>query len=84
MSKKHMLLMLACCLIPVGLIVAISALAIPVTGFVSIIIGLMCPAMMIFMLLGMRGDHTGLHEHHPAALAADKRQIGSSVDQPSH
>lgn len=81
MSKKHILLMLACCLIPIGLIVAISALAIPVTGFVSIVIGLMCPAMMIFMLLGMRGDHTELKKHHPAALAADKRQIGSSVDQ---
>ncbi len=80
MSKKHMLLMLACCLIPIGLIVAISALAIPTSGLTSTVIALMCPAMMLWMMFGMRGGHEGHHEQH-AAVPVEKKQIGSSLDQ---
>ncbi len=72
MTKKHLLLMLACCLIPIGLIIAISALAIPVTGAVSVVIALMCPLMMLFMMLGMRGGHEEHHEHH-ASVTTEKR-----------
>ena len=57
MSKKHLLLMLACCLIPIGLIVAIGALAIPTSALTTTVIALMCPAMMLFMMFGMRGCH---------------------------
>jgi flagellar basal body-associated protein FliL len=80
MTKKHLLLMLACCLIPIGLIVAIGALAIPTTGLVSTVIVLMCPLMMLFMMFGMRGSHEEHHEQHTAA-PVDKKQIGASLDQ---
>jgi hypothetical protein len=80
MSKKHMLLMLACCLIPIGLIVAISALAIPTSGLTGTVIALMCPAMMLLMMFGMRGGHEDHHEH-PAAVLVEKKQIGSGLDQ---
>ena len=63
MSKKHALLMAACCLIPIGLIVAISALAIPASGLTTIVVALICPAMMLFMMRGMHGGHEEHHEH---------------------
>ncbi len=79
MSKKHLLLMLACCLIPIGAIVAITVLNIPATGLVSIVVALMCPVMMLFMMFGMRGDHGEQHEHHTTA-PAEKKQVGTSLD----
>lgn len=74
-----MLLMLACCLIPIGAIVAISVLRIPTTGLTSVVIALMCPAMMLFMMFGMRGSHEEHHEHH-AAAPVNKKQIGTGID----
>ena len=83
MTKKHMILMAACCLIPIALIVAIGALAIPTTGLTSILIVLMCPAMMLFMMFGMRhGDEQ--HHDHQAAAPIKSKQIGSGVDHSSH
>lgn len=80
MNKKHMLLMAACCLIPIGAIVAITALNIPATGLTTIVIALMCPLMMLFMMRGMHGGHEEQHEHH-TATPVDKKQIGSGLDQ---
>ena len=80
MSKKHLLLMLACCLIPVGLIVATGVLAIPTSALTTTVIVLMCPLMMLFMMFGMRGEHGEHHEHHPAA-PVEKKQIGTSHDR---
>ena len=80
MTKKHMLLMLACCLIPIGAIVAISVLKIPTTGLVSTVIVLMCPVMMLLMMFGMRGSHEEHHEHH-AAAPVENKQIDAPFDQ---
>ena len=55
MTKKHLLLMLACCLIPIAAIVAIGVLAIPITALTQIVIVLLCPIMMFFMMRGMHG-----------------------------
>ena len=83
MNKKHMLLMLACCLIPIGLITAISALALPTSGLTTTVIALMCPLMMLFMMFGMRHDHEEHHEHQTTAPVKQK-QRGTSLDQHSH
>ncbi|MBI5564127.1 MAG: DUF2933 domain-containing protein [Chloroflexi bacterium] len=80
MSKKHALLMAACCLIPIGLIVVISALAIPTSGLTSIVVALICPVMMLFMMRGMHGGHEEHHEQH-APTSVEQKQIGSSLDQ---
>jgi len=80
MTKKHMLLMLACCLIPIGAIVAISALALPTSALTTTVIALMCPVMMLFMMFGMRGGHEEHHEHHTTA-PVEKKQIGAPLDQ---
>jgi hypothetical protein len=80
MTKKHLLLMLACCLIPIGLIVAIGALALPTGGLTTTVIALMCPLMMLFMMFAMRGGHEEHHEQHTAA-PVEKKQIGTPFDQ---
>ncbi len=82
MSKKHLLLMLACCLIPIGLIVAIGTLAIPTSALTTTVIALMCPLMMLFMMFGMRHDHGEQHGHQ-AATPVEQKQIGTSLDQRS-
>jgi hypothetical protein len=78
-----MILMLACCLIPIGLIVGLSVLAIPASGFTSVLIVLMCPAMMVFMIFGMRHGDEPHPDHQPAAPVKSK-QIGSGVDHSAH
>ncbi|CAG0995853.1 hypothetical protein ANAEL_02585 [Anaerolineales bacterium] len=83
MNKKHMLLMLACCLIPIGAIAAISALALPTSALTTTVIALMCPVMMLFMMFGMRGGHEEHREQHTTP-PVEKKQIGSSLDQHSH
>lgn len=80
MTKKHILFMLACCLIPIGTIVLIGALAIPTTSLTTAVIALMCPLMMLLMMFGMHGSHEEHHEHH-AAAPAEKKQIGTPLDQ---
>lgn len=80
MTKKHLLLMLACCLIPIGLIVALSALALPASGLTTTVIALMCPAMMLFMMFSMRGSHAGHHEQ-LVPTSIEKKPIGSALDQ---
>jgi energy-converting hydrogenase Eha subunit F len=80
MSKKHALLMAACCLIPIGLIIMISTLAIPTSGLTSIVIALICPVMMLLMMRGMHGGHEEHHEQHAPAPVEQKR-IGSGLDQ---
>jgi hypothetical protein len=66
MSKKHLLLMLACCLIPIAAIAVVGALAIPVSSIVPFAVALLCPLMMLFMMRGMGHSHEARPEHHPS------------------
>jgi uncharacterized membrane protein len=58
MSKKHLLIMLACCLIPVGALIAISIFKIPVSAVVYGVLLLVCPLSHILMMKFMG------HENH--------------------
>ena len=71
MHKKHFILMLACCLIPIAGIIAISTLSIQVTSVMQIALVLVCPLMMLLMMIGMR-DHGPQHEH--SVTPTDKRK----------
>lgn len=71
MSKKHVLIMLACCLIPLVALAAIFVFKIPVTGVIYVGLLLLCPALHLLMMRNMLGhdagqgagtDHTG-HGH---------------------
>lgn len=64
---KHMLLMLICCLVPIGLILAVSVLGLslgPLQPLVPYAIALMCPLMMIVMMRGMMQGENDDHSHH--------------------
>lgn len=73
MHKKHMLLMLACCLIPIAGIIAIGALSIPITSVVQVALVLMCPIMMLVMMFTMR-DHEHSHHHEPSSAPIEKSE----------
>ena len=82
-QKLHLWLMLACCLIPIGLIFAIGMFGIslgPLSPFLPYAIVLLCPLLMFFMMRGMGREHSEAETHHGAAAPAAPAQaiVGSS------
>jgi len=63
MNRKHALLMVLCCLIPLAAFTAISILRVPVNAVIYAAIVLACPAMHLLMMRGM-ANHDGEHLHH--------------------
>ncbi len=68
---KHMLLMLICCLVPIGLVLAVSVLGLslgPLQPLIPYVAALMCPLMMGAMVyLMMRGNGSEPGQHHDQA-----------------
>ena len=67
MNRKHALLMVLCCLIPLVGFAAISIFRIPANTVIYVALALACPAMHLFMMKGMMGhnhDDASAHAHH--------------------
>jgi len=62
MSKKHVLIMLACCLIPLMALAAIFVFKVPVNTVVFVGLALACPVSHLLMMRFMPHEHGG-HEH---------------------
>jgi len=79
MSKKHMLIMVACCLIPIAALAAITVFKIPVSTVIYGVILLVCPLSHLLMMKFMGGhDHEHQHqitqEHkHPTVIDVDAK-----------
>jgi len=67
MTKKHMLIMLACCLIPLAALAAIAIFNIPANTVIYFGILLLCPLLHFAMMRSMGHDHAEHEEHHLAA-----------------
>lgn len=74
MNTRHLLIMLACCLIPIALILAVSVFGFSLGSLTPLLpyaLILLCPLMMFFMMRGMGHDQGHLGEqsadakHHP-------------------
>ncbi len=66
MNKKHALLMLACCLIPLAGFAAIWLFKLPVSNVVFFGMILLCPLMHILMMRDMfkPGQHDAMEHQH--------------------
>ena len=68
MNRKHALTMILCCLIPIGVLAAVSVLHVPLSSVLTSAIVLLCPLSMLFMMRSMGHDH-GAEHHHPSIEA---------------
>lgn len=61
MSKKHGLIMVACCVIAMGALAAVLLFKVPVNNVFIVLMILICP-LSHFLMMGMMGH--GEHDHH--------------------
>ncbi len=55
-DKRHAVIMLLCCLVPIAAVAAIWVLGVPLNSTLLLVIVLLCPLGHLFM---MRGGHQG-------------------------
>jgi uncharacterized membrane protein len=83
MNKKHLLIMLACCLVPLAALGAIFIFRVPVTGVVYLGLILLCPAMHLLMMRNMTGhDHSNqAHDHLDSPVTRTQLQSRATADE---
>jgi Protein of unknown function (DUF2933) len=83
MSKKHALIMVACCLIPIVAFTLISVFKVPVSSLLTIGLVLLCPISHLLMMKFMMPGHEGSHGD-ARQLAGDDKAISHPVAHLKH
>ncbi len=78
MSKKYVLLMLACCMLPVAALVLVAFFKVPITTVLFGVMLLACPLSHILMMKFMSKDH---HEHQDTAILPAKETSHAQFDR---
>lgn len=87
MPKKHMLLMLACCLVPLAALAAITVFNVPANTVIYFGLLLLCPLMHFAMMRGMGHQHADHDTSGPTAkaqplAARDKKGLATTSPRP--
>ena len=83
MTKKHLVVMLLCCLIPIGIILGLRAFGVVPSGAAYLLVMLLCPLLHVLMMGSMHGEHaadtdsmTGNHaDSHPASHRLPRGEV---------
>ena len=62
MSKKHTLIMMACCVIGMGAVAAVFLFKVPVNNVLFVLMLMICP-LSHFLMMGMMGKNHDQHQH---------------------
>ncbi|MBI5651117.1 MAG: DUF2933 domain-containing protein [Chloroflexi bacterium] len=79
---KHLLIMLACCLVPLALILAVSIFGLSLGALQPLVpfaLVLLCPLMMLMMMRGMGHDHGNAQPPTNAHTAPTKSQVSKEI-----
>lgn len=74
MTKKHALIMIACCMIPIVAFALISVFSVPVSSMVTIGLVLLCPISHLLLMKFIMPGHNHGEEHQQNA---EQKQIGA-------
>ena len=69
MTKKHLVLMLLCCLIPIGVVAGLLAFGVALNSSILVAVMLLCPLLHILMMGSMHGSAE--HDAGPAPMTGD-------------
>lgn len=72
MNRKHTLIMVACCLIPLAALTAVYVFNVPLNSVILFGMVLLCPLAHILMMKYMMPGHEG--EHHAHSPTVEKRK----------
>ena len=83
MAKKHALIMVACCLIPIVAFTLISVFNVPVSSLLTIGLVLLCPISHLLMMKFMPHGHDENHEETQQPVG-DEKAIGHPAAHMEH
>ena len=70
MPKKHLLVMLLCCLIPIGVVLGLRAFGVALNTTLFVAVMLLCPLLHILMMSYMYGSAE--HDAHADSMTGDR------------